>query len=366
MFNAFADFVESPSFTDMMVRPGEPVMVKSPSGWGPLKDYVIDSAGESELVLLGQSSGLGETWREDLFRTRKSINAVFEITDANDNQVRVRCKIALKNNATSYTVNMRKIPLEIMPLEKTGLPLGVSRLITKGRGLVIVTGPTHAGKSTTLAAMVDYINQNYSQHIVTLESPIEYIHRDKKSIVTQRDVPGDAMSFAEGIEDALRQTIGTVMIGEVMDRATVDAMFSVAESGHLVLATMHTLSAEDAIMRLASFYSGEEIQQKLAVLSSVLNGIVGQVLMPSLDGQEWRLGYEMLINDDHVSSAIYKKDTAALRKAFESASEDPKSKMCSLNTCLHRLVQEKQISMASAMMATYDPDGLRAISKGEG
>lgn len=354
MYDQLLNFAASEKHTDLMLRPDMITKAKSPAGWEDFDNKAYSSQDEKELIDFGKHMMGSDAWFSEMKKTRESQDFVFELDDG----VRLRCKIALCGNGRSYTVNMRKIPSTIRRLEETGLPPGVIKMIKQGRGLIVVTGPTGAGKTTTLAAIVDYINRTQAQHIVTLERPIEYVHTDMKSIVTQRDVPSDVKSFADGLGDALRQSINTIMIGEVMDRKTVDTMLMAAESGHLVLATMHTASAEDTIMRLASFYSGEEVKQKIAVISSVLNGVIGQVLLPSVDSKEWRLGYELIINSGVISNSIYNMDMKALSHHVTQASKNPKEDMCLLNDCLLKLVRSRQITSEVALRASYDAASL--------
>lgn len=352
--NELWDFAQSDKFTDLMMRPDMVTRAKAPTGWEHFGAESFNRQDEQQLLEFGSSMTGNPEWFAEMKKTRESQDFVFELDDG----VRLRCKIALCGNGRFYTVNLRKIPNSILELENTGLPASVTRLLNQGRGLIIVTGPTGAGKTTTLAAMVDYLNRNQSQHIVTLERPIEYIHTNMKSIITQRDVPNDVVTFADGLRDALRQSINTIMIGEVMDRATVDTMLMAAESGHLVLATMHTASAEDTIMRLASFYGGDEVKQKLAVVSSVLNGVIGQVLLPSLNGKEWKLGYELMLNNNVIANAIYNSDLKALNSHVQRESQNPENGMCLLNDCLAKQVREKQVPSEAAVRASYDPNGL--------
>lgn len=357
MFEQLINFSESLNHTDMMMRPGMVTKVKSPEGWLDMGGTAFSENDEKELITFGEQMTGDPKWMDAMKKTRHSQDFVFEFDGTNG--VRLRCKIALSNNGRSYTVNMRKIPNSIIPLEKTGLPSSVQKLVNQGKGLIIVTGPTGAGKTTTLAAMVDFINRFKKQHIVTLERPIEYIHTNNQSVITQRDVPVDVDTFAEGLHDALRQSINTIMIGEVMDKATVDTMLMAAETGHLVLATMHTPSAKDTVMRLASFYGADEAKQKMSVISSVLNGVIGQTLLPTADKSGWKLGYELMINTPVIANAIYNGDMKALGTQLENASKDPRDEMCLMNEVLAKMVKEKSITMDAAMHATYDPVDLR-------
>lgn len=363
MFDQLVAFAESSEHVDMLMRPGMITKVKSPGGWTDFGGVVYNDNDERELIDFGIAMTSRKDWLDDVRRTGRSAEFVFETGDGS----RLRCKIASCARGLAYTINLRKIPSTIIPLEKTGLPSSVQRLINRGKGLVIVTGPTGAGKTTTLAAMVDFINRTKQQHIVTLERPIEYIHNNIKSIVTQRDVPVDVTTFADGLHDALRQSINTIMIGEVMDKQTVDTMLMAAETGHLVLATMHTQSAKDIIIRLSSFYGADEAAQKLSVIASVLNGVVSQALLPSVDRSGWKLAYEIMINTPTLAAAITNMDMKAIASQMEMAdkesSKDPAGgDMCLMNTILTRMVKEKSISIDSAMQVTYDqPDLKRKI-----
>lgn len=358
MFNQLLKFAQSTEHGDLMMLPGMATKAKSPAGWLDFDSVAFNSTDEKELVDFGISMIGRKTWLEDLRRTGHSEEFVFEL----DHGVRLRCKIASCNRGMSYTVNMRKIPNTIIPLENTGLPNSVLRLVNQGKGLIIVTGPTGAGKTTTLAAMIDYINRFKHQHVVTLERPIEYIHTNQKSIITQRDVPVDVPTFSEGLHDALRQSINTIMIGELTEKQAVETALMAGETGHLVLATMHTPSAKDAIMRLISFFGPDEGKQKLSVISSVLNGVVGQSLVPSVDKKSWELAYEVLINTPTIASAIYNNDMKAVTSQMEIASKDSQEGVFLLNAVLAAKVKSGRISIEAAMQATYDqPDLKRKI-----
>ncbi len=357
MFNQLLKFAESEDHIDMVMRLGMKTQVKSPAGWSELDTSVFGSAHEKELVGFGATMIGRADWLDGMKKTGRSEEFVFEMDDG----IRLRCKIASCNRGLSYTVNLRKIPSTIIPLEKTGLPVAVQRMVNQGKGLIIVTGPTGAGKSTTLAAMIDYINRTKQQHIVTLERPIEYIHTNHKSIITQRDIPVDVPTFAEGLHDALRQSINSIMIGEVNDRQTVDTMLMAAETGHLVLATMHTPSAKDTIMRLASFYGADEGRQKLAVISSVLNGVIGQALLPGADRSGWKLGYEVMVNTPAIAQAIYTGDIKTVGTLMEVASKDPQDDTILLNTVLAKMAKDKSVTIEAAMQASYDQTVLKRL-----
>ncbi|MBT8337460.1 MAG: PilT/PilU family type 4a pilus ATPase, partial [Gemmatimonadetes bacterium] len=180
---------------------------------------------------------------------------------------------------------IRQIPYEIHSVDKLGLPAIVSRLAEKPRGLVLVTGPTGSGKSTTLAAMLDKINRERQAHIITIEDPIEFIHRHQSSVVNQREVGADTNSFSAALKYALRQDPDVILIGEMRDLETIAAALTIAETGHLVLATLHTNSAAESVNRIIDAFPSHQQAQVRAQLAFVLEGVVTQTLLPRARGK---------------------------------------------------------------------------------
>ncbi len=178
----------------------------------------------------------------------------------------------------------RAIPFQVRTIDDLGLPQVIKDLADEKRGIILLTGTTGSGKSTTLAAMIDQINSNQPQHIVTLEDPIEYLHRDKRSIINQREVGQDTESFARAMKRVLRQDPDVILIGEMRDEETVRTSLSAAETGHLVLSTLHTLDATETINRIIDFFPPHLQQQARVMLASTLRGVVGQRLMPKIGG----------------------------------------------------------------------------------
>jgi twitching motility protein PilT len=178
----------------------------------------------------------------------------------------------------------RAIPIQVPTLESLALPPGVTRLASEHRGLVLVTGATGSGKSTTLAAVVNHINETRRSHIITIEDPIEFLHADKQSIVSQREVGLDTESFGQALRRALRQDPDTILIGELRDAETAQTALQAAESGHLVLSTMHTVDAAETVARLIEFFPEAKQQQVRSILAGVLRGVLSQRLLPRLGG----------------------------------------------------------------------------------
>ena len=198
----------------------------------------------------------------------------------------------------------RLIPTEIKSLEELGLPASLHVLAEKPRGLVLVTGPTGSGKSTTLASVVDEINRSRNAHILTIEDPIEFLHRNKHCLVNQREIGVDAVSFADGLRGALRQDPDVILVGEMRDLETIAIALTAAETGHLVFATLHTQSAPSTIDRVIDVFPAEQQQQVRTQLASTLEGVVTQDLLPTADGAGRVAAVEILLPDDAVRNLI--------------------------------------------------------------
>src|SRR6266498_1058582 len=198
----------------------------------------------------------------------------------------------------------RLIPTELKTLEELGIPSSLHVLAEKPRGLVLVTGPTGSGKSTTLAALIDEVNRTRSEHILTIEDPIEFVHRHKKCIVNQREIGVDASSFAEGLRAALRQDPDVILVGEMRDLETIATALTAAETGHLVFGTLHTQSAPSTIDRIIDVFPAEQQEQVRIMIANSLQGVVTQTLIPTADGVGRVPALEVLLPDDAVRNLI--------------------------------------------------------------
>ncbi|MDI3317280.1 MAG: type IV pilus twitching motility protein PilT [Bacillota bacterium] len=219
----------------------------------------------------------------------------------------------------SLAAAFRLIPVHVPDLESLGLPPSVDAFCDLTQGLVLVTGPTGHGKSTTLAAMVDRINRSRRAHVVTLEDPIEYLHRHARSLVDQREVGLDTPSFAAGLRAALREDPDVIMVGEMRDLETISIALTAAETGHLVLATLHTPSAPQAVDRIVDVFPADQQNQTRVQLAGVLEGIVAQRLVPSADGSRRHLVAEVLVATHAVRNLIREGKTAQLASVMESS-----------------------------------------------
>src|SRR5205085_2717876 len=190
---------------------------------------------------------------------------------------------------------LRLIPFEVVPLEQLGLPPVVADFATRARGLVLVTGPTGSGKSTTLASLIDVINTSREEHIMTIEDPIEFLHRHKKCMVNQRELGSDAQSFADALRAALRQDPDVILVGEMRDLETISTALTAAETGHLVFATLHTMDTAQTIDRIIDVFPGHQQDQVRVQLPVALQGIMTQQLLPTADGSGRVVATEVLV-----------------------------------------------------------------------
>ena len=213
---------------------------------------------------------------------------------------------------------LRVLPDHIPALNELGLPKNLTEIIEKPRGLFLVTGPTGSGKSTTLAAMIDQVNQRMDKHIITLEDPIEYVHQHNKSIINQREVGKDTQGFAPGLRAALRQDPDIILVGEMRDLETISTALKAAETGHLVFATLHTNGASETIERIINVFPPHQQTQVRTQLSLSLQGVLSQQLLPTVDGRSRVAATEMLIVDSAVKNLIREGKTHQLESVMQT------------------------------------------------
>ena len=252
----------------------------------------------------------------------------------------------------------RAIPFKIKTFEDLGLPKIVSDLAQKPRGLVLVTGPTGSGKSTTLATMIDKINTERNEHIVTVEDPIEYLHQHKGCIINQREVGADTTSFKNALKYILRQDPDVVLIGEMRDLETIEAALTVAETGHLCFATLHTNSAVQTMNRIIDVFPPYQQAQVRAQLSFVLEGVMCQSLLPRANGPGRAMSLEVMIPNPAIRNLIREDKIHQVYSAMQVGQE--KFGMQTMNQSLASLYQRRLISLESALARSADPDELRS------
>jgi twitching motility protein PilT len=275
----------------------------------------------------------------------------------------VRYRVNVFQQRGSIGMVLRLIPPEVPPFERLNLPSPVLDLAGHSRGVVLVTGATGSGKSTTLAAMIDYINQQHAYHIVTIEDPIEYTFRDKRSVVNQREIGFDTMSFARALRAAMRQDPDVILVGEMRDFETAQIAITAAETGHMVLSTLHTGDATETISRIISMYPTHQQGQARLSLGSVLRGVVSQRLLPRADGKGMVPAVEVMVNTERVREMI--EDPARTREIKTAISEGlhPYG-MMSFDQSLAGLVKDQLVTYEEAIKHSSSPSDFALLFRG--
>jgi twitching motility protein PilT len=253
----------------------------------------------------------------------------------------------------------RVIPYRILTFEELGLPPIVSELAAKSRGLILVTGPTGSGKSTTLASIIDYININRREHIVTIEDPIEYLHPHKGCLVNQREVGADTKGFKNALKYVLRQDPDVVLVGELRDLETIEAALTLSETGHLCLATLHTNSCVQTINRVVDVFPPYQQTQIRAQLSFVLEGVMSQSLIPKMNSVGRALSLEIMVPNAAIRNLIREDKVHQIYSQMQVGQE--KFGMQTMNQSLLSLYQKRMISLEEALGRSLDPDELKQM-----
>src|SRR5499425_1437224 len=268
-----------------------------------------------------------------------------------------RFRANLFNQRGAVGAVFRAIPYEIKAFEELGLPQVVKQLCDKPRGLILVTGPTGSGKSTTLAAMIDKVNRDRHEHILTIEDPIEFLHNHKNCLVNQREVNADTRGFADALRTALRQDPDVVLIGEMRDLETIESALRIAETGHLTLATLHTNSAISTINRIIDVFPADQQSQIRAQLSLVLEGILCQSLLPRVDGRGRLMVMEILIPNAAIRNLIREDKIHQIYSAMQTGTGT--SGMQTFNQGLSNAYFGKVITLEMALSRSSNPEELQ-------
>jgi twitching motility protein PilT len=261
----------------------------------------------------------------------------------------------------SVAIAVRLIPEQVPTLDQLELPEVVANLARKPRGLILVTGPTGSGKSTTMAAMINLINEEQSCNIITLEDPIEYLHRHKKSLINQREVNADTRSFANGLRAALREDPDVILVGEMRDMDTISIAVRAAETGHLVLATLHTSDASQTIDRIIDVFPPYQQQQIRTQLSLTLQGIISQQLLPRRSGTGRVVAVEILVATPAVRNLVREGKSHQLLTVIQTGA---KTGMQSMDAALRDLCRAGVVSDEEALMRASDPDNFLRLRRG--
>ncbi|NRA33175.1 MAG: type IV pilus twitching motility protein PilT [Polyangiaceae bacterium] len=338
--------------SDMHITTGSPPLLRVDGAVVPLKLQPLSPVDTKQLCY----SVLTEE-QKIMFEKEKELDLSFGVK----NLSRFRANIFMQRGAVSGA--FRSIPFKILSFDELGLPASVGALASKPRGLLLVTGPTGSGKSTTLASIIDKINSETRQHIMTVEDPIEYLHPHKRSIVNQREIGADTDTFTKALKYVLRQDPDVVLIGEMRDLETIEAALTIAETGHLVFATLHTNSAIQSITRVIDVFPPHQQGQVRAQLSFVLEGVLCQLLIPR-DGAAGRcLALEVLIPSPAVRNMIREDKIHQIYSSMQVGQS--RHGMQTMNQSLFSLYSKRLISLDQAMGRSSDQDELRTMIEGK-
>jgi twitching motility protein PilT len=301
--------------------------------------------------------GLMNDWQKERFIKNREVDMGYEVYGMG------RFRINLFQQRGKLRIALRIVPFQIKSLEELHLPPTIVNIALEQRGLILVTGTTGSGKSTTLASMIDIVNNQRNCHIITIEDPIEFVHEDKKSIVDQREIGSDTSTFSSALRVALRQDPDVILVGEMRDFETIETALTAAETGHLVMSTLHTLNATETITRIISVFPPYHQKQVRLQLSGVLKGVISQRLVPRADGNGRVPAVEILISTARVRECIIEKDKTneindAIAKGVTSYG------MQSFDQSLMFLMQERLITFEEALKHCTNPDDFALRVKG--
>lgn len=344
-------------FTDVQVRPGQPLAVRGPRGYGREGPNVLPADVEAF------AHWIDPAWQQRLAQGGGQFDAALTLGEHS----RLRCNVFRCGPGNCLAVTVRWLPFRVSSPAQLGLPGALLAQVSPlRRGLLLVTGPTGSGKSTTLAALMTLVCRQEAAHLLSIEQPVEYLLEEGRGVITQREVPAHVPGFAAALEAARRQRPDVLMIGECRDRATVDTLLQAADSGMLVLGSLHARSAEEACQALLAFYSGDELQQRRTLLAAVLLSIACQVLTPSTDGQRLVLSTELLVNTPGIAALLRQGRFPQLENAVAVAGQRSDGSVL-LNAALAAHVREGRIAYADALRDAYQPDDLqRRLTSGQG
>jgi twitching motility protein PilT len=328
--------------SDLHLVVGEPPTMRLHGGLHRMTEY--GELTEEDTTAIAEQIGNERALRE--FAEHNGADFGFPYED------KARFRVSLFRQKGTPALNMRLIPFRILSFEQLGLSKHVVNLLHAPRGLILVTGPTGSGKTTTLATMIDYINQQRDAHIITIEDPVEYWHTPKKSIISQREVHHDVPSFDIGVIKALRQDPDVILVGEMRDLNTISAAITAAETGHLVFSTLHTTGAARTVDRITDVFPHDQQEQIRTQLSGNLLAVISQLLVPKKDGQGRVAVYEIMICTPAIQHLIRDKKTHSIFSAIQTGHQ---LGMITLDESLVWRVRNGLISQEEALRLAQQP-----------
>ncbi|WP_249009845.1 type IV pilus twitching motility protein PilT [Conexibacter sp. DBS9H8] len=334
--------------SDLHLTAGAPPMLRMRGRLTPLEGYPILAPSDTREIIYSILTSAQ--------RQRLETNWQLDFAYAVPGSARFRVNAYFQRGALGAA--FRLIPFEIAPLDSLGLPPVLREFANKPRGLVLVTGPTGSGKSTTLASIIDVINQTREEHIMTIEDPIEFLHQHKRCIVNQRELGADAATFALALKAALRQDPDVILVGEMRDVETIGTAITAAETGHLVFATLHTQDAPQTIDRIVDSFPAEQQGQIRAQLSIALQGIVTQTLVPTADGSGRAVAAEVMVPTPAVRNLVREAKTHQLYSVIQTGSQHG---MQTMDASLAGLVRTGKITKAVAEQRAHSVEELNRL-----
>ena len=351
MIDDYFDTIVETKASDLHMQEGQPPKMRLHGDIQKLRDHVLTHA-EMEQML---SEVVGPK-RWEKFLETGDVDCAYELSA----DARFRCN--LHKHLHGYGGIFRLIPNKIATLEQLNVPSVIKRFANIRGGLVLVTGPTGSGKSTTLAALIDFINSSYSRHIITIEEPIEFVHPNKLSIITQREVGEDTPTFSDGLKNAMREDADVVLVGEMRDLETIALALTAAETGMLVFGTLHTNNARKTVDRMIDVFPSSQQPQVRTMLSASLRGIVAQLLMKKTDGKGRVAVNEILISNNAVSSIIRE---GAVEKLTDVLISGKGEGMQFMDDAINSLLQQGVVSGQEAYMKAIDKTRFAPFLEGQ-
>lgn len=323
-------------YSDIMIETDAPIMVKTPRGWAESESLDIPSMDMMHEFL----EGIEPNWESLLKNEGGSLNRPLDLIN-----YRLRINAYLANSGSKLMASIRRIPKYPMSMKELGLPASVNLILENTSGLVLISGATGSGKTTTVASLLAAVNDSRNAHVVTIEDPIEYVHSRNRSVFSQREIGVDTNSFAAGVKDAMRQRPDIIVIGEIRDRETAEQALIAGESGHLVIGTLHANSVPGTISKMLGFFNSQEREAKEAAIESTVVGVINQTLIPTKEGTGVALAIEYLANHKREYSNILTHDEK-LRNILEQKAGGVSF---SMRESISKLIAKGEVSKADAV-----------------